>query len=220
MIHRQALASRTLPSDLQSALNIAIKMVNFVKKSALNTRLFSKLFKDMSADYTTLLYHTDMRWLSKGNMLSRLFQLREELAEFFGRQRQGFATYFNDPSFVKRLAYLADIFKKLNTLNLSMQKSKTTIINLYESFNAFVEKLELWKMHVMKNVFVMFYRLSSVTRTNESINILAEVTEHLQKLEEKLNHYFPERIVMNENLKIVRNPINCASSRRIYSFKK
>ena len=43
MIHCQALASRTLPSNLQSALKIAIKTVNFVKKSALNTRLFSKL---------------------------------------------------------------------------------------------------------------------------------------------------------------------------------
>ena len=66
IIHCQAL-------DLQSALNIAIKMVNFVKKSVLNTRLFSKLCKDMSADYTTLLYHTEVRWLSKGNMLSRVF---------------------------------------------------------------------------------------------------------------------------------------------------
>ena len=54
MIHRQALASRTLPSDLQSTLNIAIKMVNFVKKRALNKRLYSKLCKDMSADYITL----------------------------------------------------------------------------------------------------------------------------------------------------------------------
>ena len=212
MIHRQALASRTLPSDLQSTLNIAIKMVNFVKKSALNTRLFSKLCKDMSADYITLLYHTDVRWLSKGNMLSRVFQLREELAEFFGRQRQEFATYFDDPSFVERLAYLADIFEKLNTLNLSMQGSKTTIINLNDSLNAFVEKLELWKMNVMKDVFIMFDRLSSVTRANESINISAEVAEHLCKLEEELNRYFPERKVMNENLKIVRNPINATFS--------
>ena len=70
MIHHLALASRTLPLDLQSALNIAIKMVNLVKKSALNTRLFSKLCKDMSVDYTTLLYHTDVRWLSKGNTQS------------------------------------------------------------------------------------------------------------------------------------------------------
>ena len=88
-----------------------------------------------------------------------------------------------------------------------MKESNTTIINLYDSLNAFMEKLDLWKMHVMKNVFVMFDRLSSVTRANESINISAEVAEHLCKLEE-LNHYFPGRIVMNENLKIMRNPIN------------
>ena len=93
-----------------------------------------------------------------------------------------------------------------------MQGSKTTIINLYDSLNAFVEKLELWKMHVMKDVFVMFDRLSSVTRANELINISAEVLEHLCKLEKELNHYFPERIVMNENLTIVRNPINATFS--------
>ena len=72
-IHRQALASQPLPSGLQSALDIAIKMVNFVKESALNTRLFSKLCKNMSADNSKLLYHTDMRWLSKGNMLFGVF---------------------------------------------------------------------------------------------------------------------------------------------------
>ena len=76
-----------------------------------------------------------------------------------------------------------------------MQESETTIINLY----AFVEKLEFWKMHVMKGVLVMFDRLSSVIRANESINITEEVAEYLCKLEE-LKHYFPERIVMNENL--------------------
>ena len=57
-VHCQAPASSNLPSDLQSALNIAIKMVSFMKKSALNTRLFSKVCKDTSANYTTPLYHT------------------------------------------------------------------------------------------------------------------------------------------------------------------
>ena len=89
-----------------------------------------------------------------------------------------------------------------------MQGSKTTITNYYDSLNVFVEKLEMWKMHVMKDFFVMFDRLSSVTREIESINISAKVAEHLCKMEEELNHYFPERIVINENLKIVRNPIN------------
>ena len=86
----------------------------------------------------------------------KTIKLREELTDFFGRQRKEFATYFNSPSFVEHLAYLADIFEKLNILNLSKQGSKITIINLYDSLNAFVEKLELWKMHVIKEIFVMF----------------------------------------------------------------
>ena len=97
------------------------------------------------------------------------------------------------------------------------------IINLYDSLNAFVEKLELWKMHVMKDVFVMFDRLSAVIRANESINISAEVSKHLCKLEEELNHYFPKCIVMNENLKNDKKSNQCkllfparASPRRIY----
>ena len=210
-LHDTPPSSGKLNSPFRSTINIKYCYQNdkLCEKECFKHKAVFKamICKDMSADYTTFLYHTNVRWLSKDNLLSRVFQLREELAEFFGRQRQEFATYFNDPSFVEHLAYLANIFKKLNTLILSMQGSKITIINLYDSLNAFVEKLELWKMYVMKDIFVMFDRLSSVIRANESINISQEVAEHFCKLEE-LNHYFPERIVMNENLKIVRNPIN------------
>ena len=31
----------------------------------------------MDANHTALLYHTQFRWLSKGNMLSHIFELRE-----------------------------------------------------------------------------------------------------------------------------------------------
>ena len=95
------------------------------------------------SDYNTPLYHTDVRWLSKSNMLSRVFQLREELAEFLGRQRQEFATYFNDLFFRRTLGLFSGYLQKINTLNLSMQKSNTTIINLYDLLDAFEEKLEL-----------------------------------------------------------------------------
>ena len=40
MIHRYALASKTLPSELKATLDDVINMVNFIKSSALNTRLF------------------------------------------------------------------------------------------------------------------------------------------------------------------------------------
>ena len=65
MIHRQALAAKTLPESLQNVLDIVIKTVNFVKNSALNTRLFRKLCSEMNAEHLNLLYYTRFRWLSK-----------------------------------------------------------------------------------------------------------------------------------------------------------
>ena len=59
-------------------MSVVIKVVNYVKSSALNTQLFSKLCKDMDADQSALLYHTQVRWLSTRNMLSRIFKLEEE----------------------------------------------------------------------------------------------------------------------------------------------
>ncbi|KAF2366865.1 Ribonuclease H-like domain [Trinorchestia longiramus] len=82
VIHRQSLASKTLPGNPRSSLNLAIKVVNFVKNSSLNSRLFAALCSDLGTDYKTLLFHTEVRWLSKGNMLSRLYELKDEVEIF------------------------------------------------------------------------------------------------------------------------------------------
>ena len=82
MIHKVALVSKTIPKRLHEHLSVVIKVVNYVKSSALNTRLFSKLCKDMDANHTSLLYHTQVCWLSKKNMLSHIFELREEVKLF------------------------------------------------------------------------------------------------------------------------------------------
>ena len=50
MIHRYALASKTLPSSLQEVLESVIKIVNYVKSQALNTRLYKELCKYMNTD--------------------------------------------------------------------------------------------------------------------------------------------------------------------------
>ncbi|XP_076055190.1 protein FAM200C-like [Oratosquilla oratoria] len=63
MIHRYALASKTLPASLQEVLKSVIKTVNYVKTQALNTRLFKELCKDMNADHEVLLFYTAVRWL-------------------------------------------------------------------------------------------------------------------------------------------------------------
>ena len=66
IIHREALASKTLEPELKSVLDTATKMVNFIKSRPLNTRLFATLCNELGSDHEGLLFHTDVRWLSRG----------------------------------------------------------------------------------------------------------------------------------------------------------
>ncbi|CAH2010917.1 unnamed protein product [Acanthoscelides obtectus] len=77
VIHPPALSSKTLPQKLRQTLNSAIRIVNYIKSSALNSRLSTLLCKDLDSDHKVLLFHTEVRWLSKGNMLARLYELKE-----------------------------------------------------------------------------------------------------------------------------------------------
>ncbi|KAF2890405.1 hypothetical protein ILUMI_15768 [Ignelater luminosus] len=72
VIHRQALAAKTLSECFAITMKTAIKVVNFI-----HTRLIKELCSDMNSENETLLFHTEVRWFSKGNMPSKLYKLRE-----------------------------------------------------------------------------------------------------------------------------------------------
>ena len=82
VLHRQALASKALPESLQKVLDQIIKIVNFIKAGALNSRLFKAFCADMDSDDQMLLYYTPTLWLSKRNVTRRVFEVREELKAF------------------------------------------------------------------------------------------------------------------------------------------
>ena len=73
--HRYTLACKTLPNFLKKVLISVVKTVNFVKKNATTSRFFNQFCKEMSTDHETLLFYIAVRWLSKGNVVSRFFAL-------------------------------------------------------------------------------------------------------------------------------------------------
>ena len=73
MIHRQVLASKSLPKDLEIVMQSVVKAVNFIKSNALHNRLFAKPCQEMDSKHEVLLLHTEVRWLSKGKVLQRFF---------------------------------------------------------------------------------------------------------------------------------------------------
>nr|XP_014354333.1 PREDICTED: zinc finger BED domain-containing protein 5-like [Latimeria chalumnae] len=50
-IHREALAAKKMPGNLKSVLDMAVKMVNFIKARSLNSRIFSTLCNEMGNEH-------------------------------------------------------------------------------------------------------------------------------------------------------------------------
>ena len=188
---------------------MVIKVVNYVESSALNTRLFSKLCKDMDANHTALLYHTQVHWLSKGDMLSRIFELREEVKLFLvAKQKHDLLLAFGGDVFFTYLAYLADIFEALNQLNKKLQGPGTNIIMHSDAINAFVVKLNLWKQQAKNNNFASFHRLTEITGDDFNKNLKEDIISHLRNLQDEFEHYFSKINTGSILMKVARNPFN------------
>ncbi|XP_003370948.1 zinc finger protein [Trichinella spiralis] len=163
VIHRQALVAKTLPDDLREDLNFAVEVVNYVKSSALNTRLFASLCEILNADHMALLYHTEVCWLSKGNMLGRIYELREAVAEFLEqRGRRTMCRAFKSEHFQLSLAYLADIFEALNLLDLKLQGANANVMAHYDIVQSFIAKISLWLKQVERGNLTWFSRLNEL----------------------------------------------------------
>ncbi|XP_003366120.1 zinc finger protein, partial [Trichinella spiralis] len=85
-IHREAWVSKTISDDLKNVLNTAVKIINFIKSKPLRSRLFEKLCEEMGSCHKSLIFHSEVRWLSRGKGLTRLVELRKEVAIFLKGQ--------------------------------------------------------------------------------------------------------------------------------------
>lgn len=194
IIHREALASKTLGPELKSVLDTAIKIVNHIKSRPLNTRLFATLCNELGSQHEGLLFHTEVRWLSRGNVLSRLFELRDEVRLFLMEQGSQLADHLTDPDWLTRLAYLSCIFDRLNGLNLSLQGENTSIMSMSDKIRAFKRKVDRWTARVEMGTIDMFNELDEFMEENDlSVHIVkTSITTHLQALLEHFDKYFPE----------------------------
>ena len=97
MINRYALASKTIPVSLQEVLESVIKIVNYVKTQTFKTRLLKKLCKDINADHDVLLFYTAARWLLKGNVITRVCVMKDEIKLFQEvQERKDLVVHFKD----------------------------------------------------------------------------------------------------------------------------
>ena len=62
------------------------------------------------------------------------------MSAFLKEHLHPLAVVFENTGWNARLAYLADVFSKLNELNLSLQGKDAHILNMYDKVNGFIHK--------------------------------------------------------------------------------
>ena len=86
-IHRESLATKKLSTKLNDVFCEVVKIVNYIKGSAVNSRLFALLCDDMPADHRQLIFYSSVRWLSRGKVLSRVYELRNKPVVFLHHRK-------------------------------------------------------------------------------------------------------------------------------------
>ncbi|GBN28542.1 Zinc finger BED domain-containing protein 5 [Araneus ventricosus] len=128
ILHRYALVTKRISATFKSVLDEAVKIINFIKSKPLQSRIFKAMYEDMGSLHTALLLHAEVRWLSRDKMLVRIFELRKELMAYFIGHNFELSDRLNNMAWLSTLAYLADIFGKLNELCLALQGKQATNI--------------------------------------------------------------------------------------------
>ena len=177
MFHRYALACKTLPPELRlvPVLDDVVHVINTNKSSCLKTQLFCQLCQELGSDHEALLYHTEVRWLSWGNVIRRVESPKEELSEFFRRDNKRRSVEFIqkllDSRWLQRLAYLSDILSRLNILNLSLQGRSHTVIDFMDKLRSFIMKVDLWGNKVKDGNLSMFENLDDTLNKNKIMKL-------------------------------------------------
>ena len=208
-IHREALACKAMPAILKTVLDQSVKVVNFIKARALNSRLFSIICSEMGSEHNTLLLHTEVRWLSRGKVLSRLFELRSEVQIFLLESKFETSHLLSDELlWLMLLAYLADIFGKLNELNSSLQGRNITPFTVNDKINAMLKKLQFSLSDLEQSRVASFSSLESFIVENEltlHVNLIEDIKKHCSQLILDFQFYFPEQF---DDKEWIRNPFS------------
>uniref|UniRef100_A0A5S6QHL4 Dimer_Tnp_hAT domain-containing protein n=1 Tax=Trichuris muris TaxID=70415 RepID=A0A5S6QHL4_TRIMR len=200
IIHQESLCVQSL--RLNNVMSTAVSCINFVKSRNFNSRQFKQLLNDLQSEYGDLVYHCEVRWLSRGNMLRRFYELRNEIKQFM-EMKGKLVRELSDSKWLCDLAFMVDITNYLSELNLKLQGPNQLLSSLLTNVKAFEGKLRLWKLQLQRNDTVHFPTLSEQTPSSTH-----EYAGEVAKLIQAFNERFEDVNSKEMELNIFATPFN------------
>ncbi|XP_069476356.1 general transcription factor II-I repeat domain-containing protein 2-like [Ambystoma mexicanum] len=206
LIHQQALCSKSLKFD--SVMTIVVSCVNFIRAHALKHRQFQEFLSELNADYGDVLYHTEVRWLSRGRVLKRFYDLLPQITAFLLSKNKEVAE-LNDAEWKWHLAFLTDVTELLNSFNVQLQGKGKLICDMQSHVKAFEVKLGLLIKQMKEENFC---------HLPTTLNLLAEkplvafpnktCVDSLETLQKEFQFRFKELHLHEQDIQLFRNPFS------------
>ena len=144
IIHQENLCAKISNSALNDVMSTATKIVSFfVAHSATTHRQFRSLLEEIGSAYHDVPLHCSVRWFGRGKVFLRFFECLVEIRAFVIGQGMAYPELEDEKRLVK-LMFLVDTTTHLNKLDLHLQGTGQTVMCLFEVWNGFVSKLDVY----------------------------------------------------------------------------
>ncbi|KAK3545777.1 hypothetical protein QTP70_012656 [Hemibagrus guttatus] len=206
IIHQEALCAKTV--QLGDVMNTVVKTVNIIRARGLYHREFQAFLSDVDAEYGDVLYHSDVRWLSRGSLLQRFYSLRSEIDKFLKEKGRPLHK-LSDPLWLADLAFLVDLTHHLNTLNKNLQGKEQLVSHLYAHMKAFCVKLRLFETQLRSFNAAHFPALSEIKSAFPKADLSAKKEKYasvITSLVTEFNQRFQDFSVIEKQIKLFSTP--------------
>lgn len=147
LIHQEALGGKVLKMD--HGMSTVTQTLNFIWAKGLNHRQFGSFLQEIDAEFADVPDHPEVRWLSRGKVLNRGFELSSEICQFLDSKGKD-STVLRDEKWKCELVFLADIPAHLKALNLQLQGRDHMITDMDDAVKAFHMKLLWWETQMQQ----------------------------------------------------------------------
>uniref|UniRef100_A0A8C5H083 HAT C-terminal dimerisation domain-containing protein n=1 Tax=Gouania willdenowi TaxID=441366 RepID=A0A8C5H083_GOUWI len=156
--HQEALCAQVCDGQLGEMMSLVIRVINFIVARALNDRQFKTLLDEVGNNYHGLLLHSNVRWLSRGKVLSCFAACLNKIWTFLkikGIEHPELA----ETEWLLKFYSLVDVTEHLSQLNVKMQGIGNRVLTLQHAVFAFENKLELFIMDLETGRLLHFEKL-------------------------------------------------------------
>ncbi|XP_033991047.1 general transcription factor II-I repeat domain-containing protein 2-like [Trematomus bernacchii] len=204
LIHQQALCCKVLKWD--SVMKVVVSCINFIRAKGLKHRQFQQFLSELESAHGDVLYYTEVRWLSRGRVLRRFYELLPEINAFL-HSKDKTVPELIDPEWKWHLAFLTDVTEMLNSLNLQLQGQGKLICDMYSHIKAFEVKLALLLEQVKKHNFIHLPATQNLSAENPAVPFPAEkCVEALEMLKAEFGVRFRQLRVNAKEIRLFQNP--------------